>query len=73
MNKIWLPPIETCCDLADFEIFVMVNQTLHIKVICKTHGSTYVKSPFASSKREIKVRFSDELLRKIQDNLLTGL
>ena len=69
MTKIWLPPIEVCCDSAVFELVIMINQTLHIKVLCKTHGNTYVKSPFASSRREIKVRFSDELFKKIQDKL----
>lgn len=55
MAKIWLPPIETCCDSANFYFQLHVNLTLHLILECKTHGKHFIKNPLLTSKQEIKI------------------
>lgn len=63
MPKIWLPPIETCCDECKvITIHVHSNATLHFKIECPKHGEKYIPSPFARSvKMEYKISVSKDI------------
>ena len=63
MAKVWLPPIETCCDeCKTIAVHVYKNSTLHFQTSCPVHGQKYVPSPFARSVQiEYKVIISEEL------------
>ena len=61
MEQVWLPPLAVCCKSAKLEIVVAKNQTIGIKTICLPHHNHFIESPFAKSKKEIKIRFSKDL------------
>ena len=63
MIRIWLPPLDICCNSATIELVVAKNETVGIKTVCFEHHNHFIESPFASSKKNIKIRFSKDLLK----------
>lgn len=50
MARIWLPPIETCCDeCKTITITVHRNATLHFGLECSAHGDKGITSPLGKS------------------------
>jgi len=66
MAKIWLPPIETCCDSSSFYFQLQTNLTLHLILECKIHGKHFIKNPFFSSKHEIKILPSKKMAIRLE-------
>ena len=55
MSRMWLPPIETCCDQCKMiTISVYRDATLHFATECTIHHRKGIPSPFAKS---IKMRY----------------
>jgi len=52
-HRVWLPPIDLCCDKASFDFWVFTNFEVHLKINCKNHGRHFIKSPFRLSKKNI--------------------
>ena len=64
MEKIWLPPIEICCKNAELALLVNEDETVHIYMQCHEHKNHLIRSPFAKSRKDIKIKFS-KTLRKL--------
>ena len=63
MDKIWLPPIELCCNLASFYFQLHTNLTIHLLIKCKIHGNHFKKNPFSTSKFDIKIIPSKKVIK----------
>lgn len=68
MTRIWLPPIETCCDeCRKIVIHVTCLPSIGFQMYCPTHGYKYLKSPFSKSiKMDYEIRVSEEAVGKQQ-------
>ena len=70
-DKIWLPPLEVCCQKVNrIIIHVFGDGTLHFKSDCPIHGVKGIKSPLVkSAKLDYTIKVSDSLEREFQKGL----
>ena len=74
VNRIWLPPVDLCCEKATFEFKMDMSLYTHLIITCKTHilkppHKRYVSSPIKKSRHEVVVKLSENLFRLVYKNM----
>lgn len=64
-KRIWLPPIDVCCEHGEVTFIIDQHQGISVQIICKIHKHKLISSPFLTSKHEIKIQFNKHLRKKI--------